>query len=45
MDKIIVTVAGFAGIAFTYWFFLMKKEKEVAVTSKNYDRTDTVAKR
>lgn len=31
MDKIIVTIAGFVGIAFTYWFFLMKKEKEVAV--------------
>jgi len=31
-DKIIVTVAGLIGMAFTYWFFLMKKEKEVAVT-------------
>ena len=32
MDKIIVTMAGLMGIAFTYWFFLMKKEKEVSVT-------------
>ena len=31
-DKIIVTIAGLIGIAFTYWFFLMKKEKEIAVT-------------
>ena len=30
-DKIIVTVVGLIGMAFTYWFFLMKKEKEVAV--------------
>lgn len=28
-DKIIVTIAGLMGIAFTYWFFLMKKEKVV----------------
>ncbi len=32
VDKIIVTVGGLLGIAFTYWFFLMKKEKEVVVT-------------
>lgn len=32
IDKIIVTLFGFAGIAFTYWFFLMKKEKEAAVS-------------
>ena len=31
IDKIIVTITGLAGIAFTYWFFLMKKEKEVVV--------------
>lgn len=31
MDKILVTTAGVIGILFTYWFFLMKKEKEVAV--------------
>lgn len=32
MDKILVTIFGILGIAFTYWFFLMKKEKETAVT-------------
>lgn len=32
-DKIIVTIAGILGIAFTYWFFLMKKEKRVAISS------------
>src|SRR3989344_4857587 len=31
-DKIIVTIVGIAGIAFTYWFFLMKKNKEIAVS-------------
>ncbi len=31
LDKIIVTVVGFIGIGFTYWFFLMKKEKEIEV--------------
>ena len=31
MDKIIVTILGFGGIVFTFWFFLMKKEKEVNV--------------
>lgn len=29
--KILVTSLGIAGIAFVYWFFLMKKTKEVAV--------------
>ncbi len=32
-DKILVTLFSIFGIAFTYWFFLMKKEKEVAVTN------------
>lgn len=31
-DKIIVILVGFLGVAFTYWFFLMKKEKEVEVS-------------
>ncbi len=31
LDKIIVTVVGLVGIVFTYWFFLMKKEKEIEV--------------
>lgn len=30
-DKIIVVIVGFTGILFTYWFFLMKKEKEMVV--------------
>lgn len=34
LDKIIVTVFGLAGILFTYWFFLMKKEKEVVVENE-----------
>lgn len=29
MDKIIVTIAGLLGVVFTYWFFLMKKERVV----------------
>lgn len=33
MDKIIVTALGMAGIVFTYWFFLAKKEKEVKVSN------------
>lgn len=32
MDKIIITISGAMSIAFTYWFFLMKREKEVAVS-------------
>lgn len=28
-DKILVSLFGLAGIAFTYWFFLMRDEKEV----------------
>ena len=32
-DNIIVTIAGITAIAFTYWFFLVKKEKEIAVSS------------
>lgn len=34
MDKIIITIVGIIGIALTYWFFLMKKEKEVAVENE-----------
>lgn len=33
IDKILVIIFGLAGIAFTYWFFLMKKEQVVIVTS------------
>ena len=31
-DKILVAIFGLTGIAFTYWFFLMKKEEVVAVS-------------
>ena len=31
IDKILVTIIGFLGMGFTYWFFLMKKEKEIEV--------------
>lgn len=34
MDKLIVSIAGVLGIAFTYWFFLMKREKEIAVENE-----------
>lgn len=31
LDQIIVTIIGMLGIVFVYWFFLMKKAKEVVV--------------
>jgi plastocyanin domain-containing protein len=37
LDKVIVFIASLGGIGFTYWFFLMKKEKEVAVTTDSVD--------
>ena len=30
-DKILVTLVGFAIMGFIYWFFLMKKDKQIAV--------------
>ena len=33
-DKIIVIIAGIVGILLTYWFFLMKKEKEVKISGE-----------
>lgn len=32
LDKFLVAIFGLAGISFTYWFFLMKKEEVVPVT-------------
>lgn len=32
IDKILVLLFSVIGIAFTYWFFLMKKEKEIEVS-------------
>lgn len=37
LDKIVVTIFSLAGIVFTYWFFLMRNEKEIAVTSESVD--------
>ena len=37
MDKIIVTIVGAAGIIFTYWFFLMRRQKKVSVTADFVD--------
>lgn len=34
IDKIIVIIVGLFGILFTYWFFLMKKEKQVEVENE-----------
>ena len=36
LDKIIITILGIAGITFTYWFFLMKKD-EVVEASDSVD--------
>lgn len=33
-DKIAVMVLGILGVAFTYWFFLMKRTKEVEVSEE-----------
>jgi plastocyanin domain-containing protein len=38
-DKILVMIFSLVGIAFTYWFFLMKKEQVVEVTSDSVDIT------
>lgn len=37
IDKIIVLIGSIVGIIFTYWFFLMRKEQEVAATSDSID--------
>lgn len=34
LDKITVAIFGAIGIAFTYWFFLMKKEEAVLVSNE-----------
>ena len=35
MDKLIVAILSIAGVVFTYWFFLMKKDDKVVVVSEN----------
>ena len=32
LDKLFITIVGIIGIVFTYWFFLMKKDKTVDVS-------------
>ena len=39
LDKLLVIIASVFGIAFTYWFFLLKIEKEVAVLGDSIDIT------
>ena len=39
MDKLLVAIFSIIGISFTYWFFLMKKEQVVEVTSNSVDIT------
>ena len=34
LDKILVILFGIAGIVFTYWFFLLKKEKPIFATDE-----------
>ena len=35
IDKLLVTVFSILGMAFTYWFFLMKKEEEAVEVKTN----------
>lgn len=37
MDKILVTLFGALGIIFTYWFFLMKKSRQVDVVTSSVE--------
>jgi len=39
LDKIFVIIVSILGIGFTYWYFLMKKDKEVEVTGSSIDIT------
>lgn len=33
LDKIVVSIFSVGGIAFTYWFFLLKNEKQIEATN------------
>ncbi len=35
MDKLLVAISSISGIAFTYWFFLMKKDDDAVVVKTN----------
>lgn len=37
LDKVLVTLFSIGGIAFTYWFFLMRTENEMSVTSDSVE--------
>ena len=37
IDKVLVILFSLGGIVFTYWFFLMRPENEVVVTSDSVD--------
>ncbi|MEK7551384.1 MAG: cupredoxin domain-containing protein [Patescibacteria group bacterium] len=37
VDKLLVIIVSIFGIALTYWFFLMKNEKEVVVAGDSID--------
>ena len=37
IDQIIVAAIGLAGVGFTYWFFLGKRDKEVIVSDSSVD--------
>ena len=37
LDKILATIVSVAGIAFTYWFFLMRKEGDAVAVKDNID--------
>ena len=39
IDKILVLILSASGILFTYWFFLMRNEKEVSVMGDSIDIT------
>jgi plastocyanin domain-containing protein len=37
MNEIIVTISGIVGVVFTYWFFLIKKEKKEMLVTDSVD--------
>lgn len=39
IDKLLAIIFGLAGIVFTFWFFLMRSEREVTVASDSVDIT------
>jgi len=35
IDKIVIMISSLAGIVFTYWFFLMKRDEEAVIIKTN----------